>query len=41
MDKIKTFLNSTGGKIVLVVVGVGVGFFIGKKKKPRTGARRY
>jgi hypothetical protein len=39
MDKIKTFLKSTGGQIALVAVGVAVGFFIGKKKKKTSGFR--
>lgn len=40
MDKIKTFLASTGGKVVLVVVGAVIGFLIGKKKKPTRYGRR-
>ncbi len=32
MQKIKDFLEKPVGKIVLVVVGLAVGFFVGKKQ---------
>lgn len=41
MDKIKVFLSTPVGAIVLVSVGVVAGIFIGKRKKPTGNARRY
>ncbi|WP_255580312.1 hypothetical protein [Flavobacterium sp. UMI-01] len=40
MEKIKEVLNSPVGKIALVAVGFGIGFFIAKKQKSGRYARR-
>lgn len=39
MEKIKEFLNGTAGKVVLVVAGFGLGWYLAKRKK-RTGYAR-
>lgn len=42
MEKIKDFLDKPVGKIALAVIGLAIGFFIGKKQATkRPAGRRY
>jgi|GEM_PF-4853146 len=43
MEKMKEFLNKPIGKIALAVIGLAIGFFIGKKQanKRPVHARKY
>jgi hypothetical protein len=42
MQKIKELLNKPAGKIALAVIGLAIGFFIGKKQaNKRPSGRKY